>query len=62
MLQTMPATFNPDLLDTGTPPIPQAQGWAQAYDGRHGPLINLSQAVPGSPPPAELLERLAEAA
>lgn len=62
MLATTPAALNPDLLDTGTPPIPQAQGWARAYDGRSGPLVDLSQAVPGSPPPVELLERLAEAA
>jgi aspartate/methionine/tyrosine aminotransferase len=54
--------LNPDLLDTGTPPIPQAQGWAKAYDGSLGPLIDLSQAVPGTPPPDDLLHRLAEAA
>jgi aspartate/methionine/tyrosine aminotransferase len=58
---TLPA-LNPDLLDTATPPIPQAQAWARAYDGRSGPLVDLSQAVPGSPPPAALLERLAQAA
>ncbi|MDR6870624.1 aspartate/methionine/tyrosine aminotransferase [Bosea sp. BE125] len=62
MLKTPQATLNPDLLDTGTPPIPEAQGWARAYDGRNGPLIDLSQAVPGSPPPQELLQRLGEAA
>ena len=62
MLQTAPAFLNPNLLDTGTPPIPQAQGWARAYDGRSGPLVDLSQAVPGSPPPLELLERLSQAA
>lgn len=62
MLQTVRPTLNPDLLDTGTPPIPQAQGWARSYDGRSGPLIDLSQAVPGSPPPAALLQRLGEAA
>lgn len=59
---TAPAPLNPDLIDTATPPILEAQGWAKAYDGRNGPLIDLSQAVPGSPPPAELLARLAEAA
>lgn len=62
MLQPSHAALNPDLLDTGTPPIPQAQGWARAYDGRNGPLIDLSQAVPGTPPPDELLQRLAQAA
>lgn len=54
--------LNPDLIDTGTPPIPEAQGWARAYDGRGGELIDLSQAVPGTPPPQALLERLSEAA
>ena len=62
MLNTPHATLNPDLLDTGTPPIPQAHAWARAYDGSRGPLIDLSQAVPGSPPPPELLQRLGEAA
>lgn len=56
------APLNPDLLDTATPPIPQAQGWARAYDGKAGPLIDLSQAVPGAPPPQPLLDRLGEAA
>ena len=40
-----PAPLNPDLIDTATPPIPEAQGWARAYDGRRGPLIDLSQAA-----------------
>lgn len=62
MLQTSRPALNPDLIDTGTPPIPQAQGWARAYDGRSGPLIDLSQAVPGSPPPDAMLQKLAEAA
>lgn len=53
---------NPHLVATDVPPIPAAQGWARAYDGRLGPLINLAQAVPGTPPPAELLARLSESA
>jgi aspartate/methionine/tyrosine aminotransferase len=57
-----PAPLNPDLIDTATPPIPEAKAWARGYAGGSGPLIDLSQAVPGSPPPATLLERLAEAA
>jgi aspartate/methionine/tyrosine aminotransferase len=55
------AVLNPDLCDTATPPIPEAVGWLQAYDGRNGAPINLAQAVPGAPPP-ELLARLAHAA
>ncbi len=54
--------LNPHLLDTGTPPIPEAKAWLAAYDGRHGPAIDLSQAVPGYPPPPEFLKRLGEAA
>ncbi|CAH1678521.1 Aminotransferase [Hyphomicrobiales bacterium] len=62
MPTTAHAPLNPDLIDTGTPPIPEAQGWARSYDGRFGPLIDLSQAVPGAPPPRTLLDKLAEAA
>ena len=62
MPTTASAQLNPDLIDTGTPPIPEAQGWARAYGGARGPLIDLSQAVPGAPPPVTLLEKLAAAA
>jgi aspartate/methionine/tyrosine aminotransferase len=54
--------LNPRLIDTSTPPIPEAQAWATAYGGGAGPLIDLSQAVPGYPPHPALLERLAETA
>ncbi len=53
---------NPLLVATDVPPIPAAQAWAKAYDGRHGPLINLAQAVPGTPPADELARRISEAA
>ena len=53
---------NPRVSDTGSPPIPEAKAWLAAYDGRHGPAIDLSQAVPGHPPPDAFLARLAEAA
>lgn len=56
-MSTLPA-INPNLIDTATPPIPEAQAWGRAYDGSAGPLIDLSQAVPGYPPHAELLARL----
>jgi aspartate/methionine/tyrosine aminotransferase len=56
------SVINPLLVDTGTPPIPAAKAWLQAYDGRHGPAIDLSQAAPGSPPPDVLLERAGLAA
>jgi aspartate/methionine/tyrosine aminotransferase len=54
----MPAPLNPDLLDTGTPPIPEAYSWTSRYDGAAGPLMNMAQAAPGDPPPPELLQRL----
>lgn len=49
-------------MDTGTPPIPAARAFLAAYDGAAGPAIDLSQAAPGAPPPADLLARLGEAA
>jgi len=55
-------SFNPLVRDTGSPPIPEAQGWAKRYNGSHGPLIDLSQAVPGYPPHPDLLKHLADAA
>ncbi len=54
--------FNPLVARLAPPPIPAVQSWGRAYDGRHGPPIDLSQAVPGYPPHARLLEWLAEAA
>ncbi len=54
--------INPLVADTGSPPIPEAQGWTRRYDGARGPLIDLSQAVPGTPPHPGLLERMAATA
>jgi aspartate/methionine/tyrosine aminotransferase len=58
----MSAVINPLVADVGSPPIPEAKDWTRRYDGSHGPLIDLSQAVPGSAPPAAFLRRLAETA
>ncbi|TVR05858.1 MAG: aminotransferase [Salinarimonadaceae bacterium] len=58
----MRAAMNPLVAALAPPPIPQAQGWAHAYDGSAGPLINLTQAAPGSAPHPDFLARLAEAA
>jgi aspartate/methionine/tyrosine aminotransferase len=44
------------------PPIPEAHAWARRYDGRHGPLLDLCQAVPGYPPHPALLDHAAAAA
>ena len=51
--------INPDLIDTATPPIPEARSWLAAYNGAHGVAINLAQAVPGAPPPPAMLAQLA---
>lgn len=57
-----PPRFNPNVAAIQAPPIPAAQAWARAYDGAHGPLIDLSQAAPGGAPDPDLLARLAQAA
>ena len=44
------------------PPIPACRDWAARYDRRHGPLLDLTQAVPGGPPHPEMLRRLGQAA
>lgn len=54
--------LNPAIANLGQPRIPAVQAWAAAYDGSQGPLIDLSQAVPGYPPPPEMLRWLAEEA
>ena len=55
----MELTINPLVLATEAPPIPIAQAWRARYKGEYGPLIDLSQAVPGHPPPKSLLTRTA---
>ena len=50
---------NPLLEGLDAPPIPEARGWVRDYRGEAGPLVDLSQAAPGSAPPAALLARLA---
>lgn len=54
--------FNRVVSDLSTPPIPEVQGWSAAYGGGYGPLIQLSQAVPGYAPHEDLLRWTAEAA
>ncbi|CAA9360023.1 MAG: Aspartate aminotransferase, partial [uncultured Microvirga sp.] len=56
------AAVNPLVSGTGTPPIPEAQAWMARYDGAYGPLLNMSQAVPGYPPHPAFVKRLAAAA
>lgn len=54
--------LNPLPIGADTPPIPEAKGWTASYDGSAGPLIDLSQAVPGYAPHPEMLARLGRAA
>lgn len=56
------AILNSLVTRLSPPPIPAVQAWGKSYDGRHGPLIDLSQAVPGYPPHANMLQWLGEAA
>jgi hypothetical protein len=52
----MPApAFNPLISRLSPPPVPAVFAWARAYDGARGPLIDLSQAVPGYPPHPDML-------
>ncbi len=56
------SVISPRVRATGAPPIPAARVWAARYDGRAGPSIDLTQAVPGYPPDPAMLEHLATAA
>ncbi len=58
---SLPAV-NPLINLLSAPPIPAVQSWARDYDGSHGALIDLSQAVPGYPPHPDMLRFLGEAA
>lgn len=52
--------FNPLVETLAAPPIPSVFAWGAAYDGRSGPMIDLSQAVPGYPAHPEMLRLLGE--
>ena len=56
------AGFNPLVAAQSLPPVPLVQGWARDWSGARGPLVDLSQAVPGYPPHPDLLDALADAA
>lgn len=61
-LNTRKPAINTLVSSQSSPPIPEVQGWGRAYKGALGPLMDLSQAVPGYPPHADLLAALAQAA
>ncbi|ALN74772.1 aminotransferase [Aureimonas sp. AU20] len=54
-----PPKPNPLVRSVLPPPIPVAKGWLADYDGARGAAVDLSQAVPGDPPPEALSRRLA---
>lgn len=54
--------LSPRIRATGAPPIPAVRGWVARYQGGAGPVLDLTQAVPGYPPHPDLLMRLAAAA
>lgn len=55
-------TLNPLVETLAPPPIPSVFAWAEDYDGRAGPMIDLSQAVPGYAPHPDMLAHLGECA
>ena len=48
--------INPNIKNISEPPIPLAISWSSEYDGKHGELIDMSQAVPSYPPHQTLIE------
>lgn len=54
--------FNPLVERLSSPPVPSVLAWAKDYDGARGPLIDLSQAVPGYPAHPDMLKWLGDAA
>ena len=52
--------FNPLVETLAAPPIPSVFAWAKSYDGVAGPMIDLSQAVPGYPAHPEMLRLLGD--
>ncbi len=54
--------LSPRIQATAEPAIPTARSWAARYAGQAGPVIDLTQAVPGYPPHPALLEQLGRAA
>lgn len=56
------AKFNSLVSRLSAPPIPSVVAWGREYKGLKGPLIDLSQAVPGYPAHPEMLRLLSETA
>jgi hypothetical protein len=54
--------FNRHVERLAPPAVPVVLAWAKDYRGASGPLIDMSQAVPGYPPHPDMLRFLAEEA
>ncbi|MDX3924182.1 MAG: aminotransferase [Shinella sp.] len=52
--------YNPLVENLSPPRVPSVLAWAKLYDGGRGPLIDLSQAVPGYPAHPRMLALLGE--
>jgi aspartate/methionine/tyrosine aminotransferase len=54
--------FNPAITALTAPPVAIVQQWIDGYDGAHGEMIDLSQAVPGYPPHPDMITALVASA
>ena len=52
--------LNSLVADLSLPRVPSVLAWARAYEGGRGPLIDLSQAVPGYPAHPDMFAWLSE--
>ncbi|KAK7007567.1 aspartate aminotransferase [Favolaschia claudopus] len=56
---SLPFRLSRGVLNTISPPIPEAYAWAEKYDFSHGPLLDMAQGVPDRPPQQILRDGLA---
>ena len=54
--------FNSAVANLNAPPVSIVLNWKSSYDGANGPLIDMSQAVPGYSAHPDILAALAEGA
>ena len=54
--------FNSAVATLNAPPVSIVLNWKSSYDGSNGPLIDMSQAVPGYSAHPDILATLAEGA
>ena len=50
--------FNSAVLKLNAPPVSTVLNWKLSYNGTNGPLIDMSQAVPGYPAHEEVLKSI----